>query len=91
METIDNVERVHFLGFMFECRVGNGKLFVCMSDLTNNRQYRECDQLFRAVTAYVSSEKFEPADQITENELKAMFSHTGENERIQGVKNISYE
>lgn len=91
VETIDNVERVHFLGFMFECRVGNGKLFVCMSDLTNNRNYRECDQLFRAVTAYVSSEEFEPADQITENELKAMFSHTGENERIQGVKNISYE
>ena len=33
VQVIDNVERNHKLGLLFEFKVGNGKLLVCMSDL----------------------------------------------------------
>jgi len=90
VETIDNVERAHFLGLIFECQVRNGKLLVCMSDLKNNLQYKENAQLMNALTRYVGSARFQPRDKLTTEQLKAIFQTKASGMKIEGVKNVSY-
>lgn len=91
VETIDNVERLYFLGTMFECRVGKGKLFVCMSDLKNHLEYKENKQLYNALISYLNSSDFSPKDELTVQELTRLFTVKASDKDIQGVKNVSYE
>ena len=91
VETIDNVERVHQLGCMFECKVGQGSLFVCMSDLKNQLHYKENKQLYNALIHYVNSAHFQPVENLKPEELKKLFyDHSIEN-NIKGIRNISYD
>ena len=91
VQTIDNVERVHFLSTLFECKVAQGKLFVCMADLKNTVNYKENKQLHNAIIQYVNSTQFEPVESLSAGELKQLFSEKSINKSIQGVKNVSYE
>lgn len=91
VEAIDNVERNHKLGVLFECKVGKGKLFVCMSDLVNHMNYKECNQLYGAICRYVSSKEFNPKDELSVEELQALFYSSVKKAKIEGVKNVSYE
>lgn len=91
VEAIDNVERNHKLAVMFECKVGKGKLFVCMSDLINHQNYKECNQLYGAICRYVSSKEFNPADELSVEQLQALFYAPVQKAKIEGVKNVSYE
>jgi hypothetical protein len=91
VETIDNVERVHHLGLIFECKIGNGSLFVCMSDLKNQLHYKENKQLYNALIHYVNSAHFQPVENLKPEELKKLFyDHSIEN-NIKGIRNISYD
>lgn len=90
-ETIDNVERAHYLGLIFECKVGKGKLLVCMTDLQHNLQYIENRQLFNTLTDYAGSEQFQPKDELTPEQLNAIFETKVSEEKIDGVKNVSYK
>lgn len=90
VETIDNVERMHFLGLMFECRVGEGKILVCMADLKNHLNYKENKQLYRAMIGYMNSDQFVPKDSLTPEELKDLFTSEKKTDEIKGVKNVSY-
>lgn len=91
VEAIDNVERNHKLGVLFECKVGKGKLFVCMSDLVNHLNYKECNQLYGAICRYVSSKEFHPADELSVEQLQTLFYSSVAKAKIEGVKNVSYE
>ena len=64
MQVIDNVERNHRLGVVFEFAVGNGRLLVCMSDLECAQEYPEGRQFYHSLLRYMQSDDFHPQHQI---------------------------
>jgi hypothetical protein len=92
VQVIDNIERNHKLGLIFEFRVGKGRLLVCMSNLKQIQDKPEGRQFYYSILRYMSSDKFNPLHQITEKELIALFSRKTLSEKNYGtIKNISYE
>ena len=61
VQVIDNVERNHRLGLVFEFAVGKGKLLVCCSDLESTMEYPEGRQFYKAVLDYMRSDDFQPS------------------------------
>ena len=62
---IDNIERNHKLGLVFEFTVGKGKLLVCMADLESATSYPEGRAFYRSVLEYMVSDDFAPKTHIT--------------------------
>ena len=73
VQVIDNVERNHRLGLVFEFAVGKGKLLVCCSDLESTLEYPEGRQFYKAVLDYMRSEDFKPSVSIDKESLTALF------------------
>ncbi len=69
VQVIDNLERNHKLGLIFEFKVGDGKLLVCMSQLGKLSDQPEAQQLYQSILSYMQSEEFSPAQEISEKEL----------------------
>jgi hypothetical protein len=67
--SIDNFERNHKLGNIFETKVGEGKLLVCTSDLRKLPDSDPARWLEYSILQYVSSENFEPESEIGIEEL----------------------
>lgn len=91
VQVIDNIERNHKLGLIFEFKVGEGKLLVCMSNLKGIQDKPEGRQLYSSILSYMSSDKFNPGHHIIKEELKALFTGKILSKKIEGIKNISYE
>jgi len=72
---VDNIERNHKLGLIFEFAVGKGKLLVCMSDLRVIKNRPEGRQLYSGILKYMSSEKFNPSQLLGPEELVALFNN----------------
>lgn len=70
---IDNIDRNHKLGFIYEVTVGNGKLLVCHSNLLEGESPEE-KWLLHSLIAYTDSEQFHPKQQISTEQLKDLFS-----------------
>ena len=64
VQVIDNVERNHRLGLLFEFAVGKGKLLVCCSDLESTLDYPEGRQFYKAVLDYMRSDEFQPSVEL---------------------------
>lgn len=64
VQTIDNFERNHKLGLIFECNVLKGKLLVCSCDFDKIILKPEGKQLFYSILNYFRSNKFHPKDTI---------------------------
>lgn len=64
IQVIDNFERNHKLGLIFEGKVAKGKLLVCSIDLAGNKDKPEARQLFYSLLRYADSDKFNPATSI---------------------------
>jgi len=90
VQVVDNIERNHKLGLIFEFAIGTGKILVCMSDLKAIQDKPEGRQLYSSILKYMSSDKFSPAQSLTQNELAALFSTKVTAKNISGVRNISY-
>jgi hypothetical protein len=90
VQVVDNIERNHKLGLIFEFRVGKGKLLVCMSDLKKIQDKPEGRQLYSSLLKYISSDKFNPSQTLTQNELVELFTTKVSSKKMSGVKNISY-
>ena len=90
VQVIDNVERNHKLGLIFEFAVGKGKLLVCMSDLKSIQNKPEGRQLYNSILRYMSSEKFNPSQNITSADLVSLFKTKVAVKKITGVNNLSY-
>lgn len=73
VQVIDNLQRNHKLGMIFEFKVGEGKLLVCTSQLLQIQDKPEAVQLFRSMLNYMSSEAFDPDYQIDFFKLKQLF------------------
>ncbi|MGE4568427.1 MAG: sugar-binding domain-containing protein [Bacteroidales bacterium] len=92
VQPIDNIERNYRLGMLFECKVGAGKLIVCMSPLQKLTQHPECQQLYHALLNYMRSEAFDPSFAIDPEALELLFRGSAEPQmNYSGVENISYQ
>jgi hypothetical protein len=87
---VDNFERNHKLGLIFEFAVGKGKLLVCMSDLRSVQDKPEARQLYSSILKYMSSGSFNPSQSLSAEELNTLFSSTVQARKMTGVGNISY-
>jgi hypothetical protein len=73
VQVIDNFERNHKLGILFEFAVGKGKLLVSTTDLSAILAKPEGRQYYQAILMYASSENFKPLNEISIIELQKMF------------------
>jgi hypothetical protein len=64
VQVIDNFERNHKLGVVFETRVGPGKLLICTIDLLGLRDKPEARQLLHSLLQYVDSPAFVPQTEL---------------------------
>ncbi|WP_040952257.1 sugar-binding domain-containing protein [Gorillibacterium massiliense] len=69
VQTIDNFERNHKLGFLLECRVGNGKLLICPLDAEKAGESPEGRQFLSSLVGYMKSSEFNPAYKADASEL----------------------
>ncbi|WP_217447590.1 sugar-binding domain-containing protein [Maribellus comscasis] len=91
VQVIDNIERNHKLGLVFEFAVGEGKLLICMSDLKAIQDKPEARQFYKSILEYMDSDDFQPETKLTEQELKTLFTSVPAEHNIQTIGNISYE
>ncbi len=70
VQVIDNLERNHKLGLIFEFTYGKGKILVCMSPLRQLIDKPEATQLFRSIIKYLQSDDFNPVQEISQHDLK---------------------
>jgi hypothetical protein len=89
VQVIDNIERNHRLGLIFEFAVGKGKLLVCMSDLRKTLQYPEGQSLYRSILNYMDSSDFQPSTSIAWKALKAAVYGQLSEKKLQDLNNIS--
>jgi hypothetical protein len=89
VQVIDNVERNHKLGLIFEFAVNKGKLLVCMSPLDQLQQYPEARQLYKSILQYMQSADFSPKTQITSGDLQQLFTTPVVEGKIGELNNIS--
>lgn len=73
VRTVDNCERNHSLGTIFEVKTGGGKLLVCTAALDEQTNSLPCKALLKSLTEYVSSEKFEPSQAVEIEVLDRLF------------------
>lgn len=73
VQVIDNLERNHKLGLIFEFKVGKGKLLVCMSQLNQLKDKPEALQLYQSIINYMESTNFNPDTEIGQDELIDFF------------------
>jgi hypothetical protein len=60
IQMIDNFDRNHKLGLLFETKVGKGSLLVCTIDLPSIQDQPEARQLLHSLLRYAGSEAFSP-------------------------------
>ncbi len=74
VQIIDNLERNHKLGLIFEFEVSNGKLLICMSQLNEIKDKPEAIQLYQSIINYMVSDNFNPDYKLRIEELDKLFS-----------------
>lgn len=89
VQVIDNVERNHKLGLLFEFEVGKGKLLVSMCNLEAIADTPEGNQFRTAILCYLKSDLFQPTEQLSWEELNRLFRTTVNQREVVGVKNDS--
>lgn len=73
VQTIDNFERNHKLGLLFEARVLNGRVLMCALDYDNVVSTLEGRQLLFSMISYIKSEAFDPQIKIELEQLQHIF------------------
>lgn len=69
VQMIDNFERNHKLGLLFECRVGTGRLLVCTARLTEIMERPEVRVFAKSLLEYADSPAFQPEVLLTPDAL----------------------
>lgn len=89
VQVIDNVERNHKLGLLFEFKVGNGKLLVCMSDLKAVQDKPEARQFYRSILEYMEFSAFAPSYSLSAKDLQDLFTAKVKTGEMKKLFNIS--
>jgi len=66
VQVIDNIDRNHKLGILFEFKCGNAKILVCTADLNSKMEKPEVKSLYSGILQYVSSDMFNPQTKLSE-------------------------
>ncbi|HSH19339.1 MAG TPA: hypothetical protein VLA03_02730, partial [Draconibacterium sp.] len=69
IQTIDNFDRVHKLGMIFETKYGKGSALICAIDLLNLQDKPEARQLYYSILNYVNSDDFDPDTELDSDVL----------------------
>ena len=72
VQPIDNFDRNHRLGTIFELKVGYGRLLVCAIDLPGMTNSPEAVQLLSSLEQYTRSPKFAPTREVSPDELRQL-------------------
>lgn len=91
VQVIDNIERNHKLGLVFELNIEGGKLLVCMANLEAARLTPEGLQFYAGLLDYMRSSEFNPATSISAEAFKDLFVSGSRKDEIKVLNNISYE
>ena len=67
VQVIDNVERNHRLGLVFEFKLGKGRLLVCAANLEQVTAWPEGRQFYSALLDYMRSPDFAPTTELSRN------------------------
>ena len=89
VQVIDNIERNHKLGLIFEFAIGKGKLLVCMADLEKASEYPEGRAFYRSVLEYMTSKDFAPQTPITLDDFYRLITTDIVEGKIGELNNIS--
>ena len=89
VQVIDNIERNHKLGLVFEFAIGKGKLLVCMADLKKASNYPEGRAFYRSVLDYMTSKDFAPKTHITLDDFQKLMTTEVIEGKIGELNNIS--
>ncbi len=89
VQVIDNIERNHKLGLVFEFAIGKGKLLVCMADLEKASDYPEGRAFYRSVLEYMTSKDFAPRTHITLDDFHRLMTTDVVEGKIGELNNIS--
>jgi len=74
VQVIDNYDRCHKLGLVFELKVGLGRLLVCAADLVQlGSAHPEARQLLASLQAYAASDAFHPHSEVSPEALRDLF------------------
>ena len=73
LQVIDNFERNHKLGVVFEGRVGKGQLLVCGFDLPGMPKDPAARQMLASLYSYVGSAAFQPSQDLSDDLLEQLF------------------
>ena len=68
-QTIDNFDRNHKLGMIFETKYGKGSALICAIDLLNLQDKPEARQLYYSILNYVNLEDFVPEKELSKDLL----------------------
>lgn len=72
VRVIDNFERNHKLGLLFECNVLNGKLIVCSANYEKLSNTIEGRTFLSSIFTYANSSDFKPTTKLELEELKQL-------------------
>ena len=89
VQVIDNIERNHKLGLVFEFQVGAGRLLVCMADLEKASAYPEGRAFYRSVLEYMVSDDFAPRTKISLDDFCRLMTTPVTEGKIGELNNIS--
>lgn len=73
VQMVDNFERNHKLGILFEGKALNGKLMVCTSKLGEISDRPEVKQFAKSLVNYLTSEEFAPEQVLDIEKLETVF------------------
>ncbi len=73
VQVIDNIDRNHKLGTVFEFKVGSGKLLVSTVNLSAITDTPEGRQFYSSILQYMTSSQFNPGYKLSVDDLKSMF------------------
>ena len=89
VQVIDNIERNHRLGLVFEFAVGKGRLLVCMSDLEQAAQRVEGKQFYLSLLHYMHSPDFQPNTHYDAKQLENLLHQPIAERKLEELNNIS--
>jgi hypothetical protein len=74
LQVIDNINRNHKMGLIFEGKVGKGKLMVCSVDFAQLLDKPEGKQFYSSILQYMDSKEFSPAMTFDLGSLKKILN-----------------
>lgn len=73
VQMVDNFERNHKLGLLFEGKVGTGTLMICTMRLSEIAERSEVKQFTKSLLSYVTSKEFAPKQVLDMEKLEKTF------------------